>query len=194
MYLLYLLMSTGNLPDESSSYSITWHEEWYLGTSHQYIRLIVYYTNLIFEYCKSLGNQSNVPFNLILEESHRYIQDDNDTYLFGYNIFDRIAKEGRKYGVIMGLLSQRPMELSETVISQISNFFIFKMTHPQDVEYIKKMLPNISEDVVEKQKVLQAGTCIAFGKAFRIPLLLHFSMPNPAPFSSNFNMVDAWKM
>ena len=110
------------------------------------------------------------------------------------NIFERIAKEGRKYGVILGLLSQRPVELSETVISQISNFFIFKMTHPQDVEYIKKMLPNISEDVVEKQKVLQSGTCIAFGKAFRIPSLIHFSMPNPAPFSSNCNMVDAWKM
>lgn len=163
-------------------------DDWFIKT------ITKYYANLIFEYCKSLGNKSNMPFNLILEESHRYIQNDNDQYLFGYNIFERIAKEGRKYGVILGLLSQRPVELSETVISQISNFFIFKMTHPQDVEYIKKMLPNISEDIVEKQKVLQAGTCIAFGKAFRIPILIHFAMPNPAPFSSNCNMADAWKM
>lgn len=93
----------------------------------------------------------------------------------------------------MGLLSQRPVEISETVISQLSNFVIFKMTHPLDVEYIKKMLPNVSEEIMEKQKILQSGTGVAFGRAFRIPLLVHFQMPNPAPYSSNCNMVEAWK-
>lgn len=153
-----------------------------------------YFTNLIFNYSKSLGNKSNMPFNLILEEAHHYINEDNDRYLFGYNIFERVAKEGRKYGVIMGILSQRPVEMSETVISQVSNFLIFKMTHPLDVEYIKKMLPNINEEVVEKQKNLQTGTCVAFGRSFRIPMFINFDMPNPAPFSSNFDMVESWKM
>ena len=129
-----------------------------------------------------------------MEEAHRYVQKDNDEYLLGYNIFNRIAKEGRKYGVVMGILSQRPVEISETIISQVSNFLIFKMTHPLDVEYIKSMLPNISEEIVEKQKSLQSGTCIAFGKAFRIPELIHFTMPNPAPYSSNFDMVTAWNI
>ena len=152
-----------------------------------------YYCNIIFEYCKSMGNKSNLPFNLILEEAHRYVQKDNDIYLFGYNIFERIAKEGRKYGVIMGLLSQRPVELSGTVVSQISNFLIFKMTHPLDVDYIKKMLPNINEEIIEKQKILQSGTCVAFGKAFTIPMLVHFTMPNPAPYSSNIDIVSSWK-
>lgn len=88
-----------------------------------------------------------------LEEAHRYVQNDNDTYLIGYNIFERVAKEGRKYGMILNLISQRPVEISETVISQCSNFIIFKMNHPRDLEYIKQMLPNISVEIVEKQKV-----------------------------------------
>ena len=58
-----------------------------------------------------------------MEEAHRYIQQDTDTFLLGYNIFDRIAKEGRKYGVILDIISQRPVEISDTVIAQCSNFF-----------------------------------------------------------------------
>ena len=161
-------------------------DDWFAKAS------IKFYANLIFDYCKSSKGQNTLPFNILLEEAHRYVQKDNDEYLLGYNIFNRIAKEGRKYGVVMGILSQRPVEISETIISQVSNFLIFKMTHPLDVEYIKSMLPNISEEIVEKQKSLQSGTCIAFGKAFRIPELIHFTMPNPAPYSSNFDMVTAW--
>ena len=155
---------------------------------------IKFYSNLIFDYCKSTKGQNTLPFNILFEEAHRYIQKDNDQYLLGYNIFERIAKEGRKYGVVLGILSQRPVEISETIISQVSNFLIFRMTHPLDVEYIKQMLPNISEEIVEKQKSLQPGTCISFGKAFRIPQLIHFNMPNPAPFSSNFDMATVWNV
>lgn len=163
-------------------------DDWFAKAS------IKFYANLIFDYCKSSKGQNTLPFNILLEEAHRYVQNDNDEYLIGYNIFNRIAKEGRKYGVVMGILSQRPVEISETIISQVSNFLIFKMTHPLDVEYIKSMLPNISEEIVEKQTSLQSGTCIAFGKAFRIPELVHFTMPNPAPYSSNFDMVTAWNI
>ena len=65
---------------------------------------------------------SIIPFHLFLEEAHRYVQKDNDVFLLGYNIFDRIAKEGRKYGVILDIISQRPVEISDTVIAQCSNF------------------------------------------------------------------------
>ena len=107
---------------------------------------------IFFDFSKGLKNRASIPFHLILEEAHRYIQQDNDTFLLGYNIFDRIAKEGRKYGVILGIISQRPVEISDTVIAQVSNFLIFKMTHPKDIKYIEEMLPNISADVIAKQK------------------------------------------
>lgn len=58
----------------------------------------------------------------MLEEAHRYVQRDNDVNILGYNIFERIAKEGRKFGVVLNLITQRPTELSESVLSQCSNF------------------------------------------------------------------------
>ncbi len=150
------------------------------------------YSRLIFDFAKGLKNRGSIPFHIVLEEAHRYIQSDTDRFLFGYNIFERIAKEGRKYGVILGLISQRPVEISDTVISQCTNFLIFKINHPVDVEYIRKMVPNITDEIVEKQKSLQAGTCLGFGLGFKIPLIVKMEMPNPSPLSSNCDVVNIW--
>lgn len=150
------------------------------------------YSRLVFEFAKVLKDRASIPFHIVVEEAHRYIQNDTDRFLIGYNIFERIAKEGRKYGVILGLISQRPVELSDTVISQCSNFLIFKMNHPTDVDYIRKMVPNISDEIVEKQKTLQSGTCLGFGMAFKIPLICKLEMPNPAPWSGNCDVVQIW--
>lgn len=152
------------------------------------------FSRFLFTFTKKLANRATIPFHLFLEESHRYVQNDNDKNLIGYNIFDRIAKEGRKYGLMFNLISQRPVEISETVISQCSNFLIFKMTHPRDLDYIRKMLPNISAEVVEKQKSLQPGTCVAFGTAFKVPLIIKMDPPNPPPHSSNCDVVDNWQV
>ena len=150
------------------------------------------YSRLIFDFSKALKNRGSIPFHIVLEEAHRYIQADNDRFLFGYNIFERIAKEGRKYGVILGIITQRPVELSDNVISQCTNFLIFKINHPADVEYMRKMIPNITDEIVEKQKSLQAGTCLGFGLGFKIPLIVKMEMPNPSPLSSNCDVVRIW--
>ena len=151
------------------------------------------YSRMLFEFTKGLENRATIPFNVFLEEAHRYVQNDNDVYLLGYNIFERIAKEGRKYGLIYNLISQRPVELSETVISQCTNFFIFKMSHPRDIEFIKKMLPNINNEIVEKQKSLQPGTCVAFGRAFKVPQIIKMPLPNPAPSSNSCDIINRWR-
>ena len=150
------------------------------------------YTRIIFAFAKGLKDRGSIPFNIIVEEAHRYIQNDTDSFLIGYKIFDRVAKEGRKYGVLLGLISQRPVELSDTVISQCSSFLIFKMNHPTDVEYIRKMVPNISDEIIEKQKTLQSGTCLGFGMAFTIPLIVKLKMPDPEPKSGNCDVVNIW--
>lgn len=152
------------------------------------------YTRLLFEFTKKLKDRASIPFHIFLEEAHRYVQNDNDKYLLGYNIFERVAKEGRKYGLIFNLISQRPVELSDTVISQCTNFLIFKMTHPRDMEYIRKMLPNISGEVIEKQKSLQAGSCVAFGRAFQVPWIVRMEMPNPEPSSASCDIVNTWNV
>ena len=151
------------------------------------------YTKMLFNFTKSLKNRASIPFHIFVEEAHRYVQNDGDVELIGYNIFERAAKEGRKYGLIFNLISQRPVEISDTVISQCANFLIFKITHPRDLDYITKMLPNISTDIVEKQKTLQPGTCMAFGGAFKIPTIVRMKMPDPAPSSSSCNVFETWK-
>jgi len=156
--------------------------------------IVKIYSRMLFTFTKRLKQRASIPFHIFVEEAHRYVQNDGDVDLIGYNIFERIAKEGRKYGVILNLISQRPVEISETVISQMSNFLIFKLNHPRDVEYIKKMLPNISEEIVEKQKSLQPGTCMAFGKAFKVPMIVKMEMPNPEPSSSSCDVIETWKV
>ena len=150
------------------------------------------YSKLLFDYSKALEKRASLPFHIILEEAHRYVQNDNDVNLLGYNIFERITKEGRKYGVLLGLISQRPSELSETSISQCNNFLIFKMLHPKDITYIKDMVPNITNETVGKLRILQPGTCVAFGQSFKVPVIIHFDMPDPAPSSSNADITGTW--
>ena len=154
--------------------------------------LVKILSRILFKFEKKLQPRGAMPIHIMLEEAHRYVQRDNDINILGYNIFERIAKEGRKFGVIMDLITQRPTELSETVLSQCSNFIIFKLNHPSDLEYVKKMVPNISSDVIEKQKSLQSGTCVAFGRMMRIPMIVKMQMPNPAPQSSNASIYDKW--
>lgn len=154
--------------------------------------LVKVYCRIIFKFSKSLKDRGAMPIHLMLEEAHRYVQRDNDINILGYNMFERIAKEGRKFGVILDLITQRPTELSEAVISQCSNFLIFKITHPTDLEYIRKMVPNISADVIEKQKSLQSGTCVAFGRMMKIPMIVKMQLPNPEPKSSNASIYNKW--
>jgi len=154
--------------------------------------LVKVMSRILFKFSKKLQPRGSMPMSIMLEEAHRYVQRDNDINILGYNIFERIAKEGRKFGVIMNLITQRPTELSETVLSQCSNFIIFKLNHPTDLEYIRKMVPNISSDVIEKQKSLQSGTCVTFGRMMRIPMIVKMQMPDPEPQSANASIYDKW--
>ena len=147
---------------------------------------------MLFDYAKALPVRASMPFHIILEEAHRYVQNDNDNFLLGYNIFERITKEGRKYGVLLGLISQRPSELSETSLSQCSNFLIFRMLHPKDIEYVREIVPNITNETIKKIKILQPGNCVAFGSAFKVPVIISLDLPNPAPSSCSCDIRANW--
>ena len=149
-------------------------------------------SKMIFDVAKVITPRGSSSFHIILEEAHRYVQNDGDVNLLGYNIFERIAKEGRKYGVLLGLITQRPSELSETVISQCNNFLIFKLTHPLDVDYISKMIPYLDNEYIKKIKVLQPGDCYTFGTAFKLSLIVTLDYPNPSPISDNIDISRVW--
>ena len=131
-------------------------------------------------------------YHIIIEEAHRYVQHDSDNEILGYNIFERITKEGRKYGVFLGLITQRPSELSDTCISQCSNFVVLRTLHPIDLKYIKEMVPNVSSEIVLQLKNLKPGNCIAFGSAFKVPTSMYIDLPNPRPLSNNVDLEKVW--
>ena len=91
--------------------------------------IVKIFSRILFKFSKKLQPRGAMPIHIMLEEAHRYVQRDKDIDILGYNIFERIAKEGRKFGVILDLITQRPTELSETVLSQCSNFIIFKSSN-----------------------------------------------------------------
>lgn len=136
--------------------------------------------------------RGSLVYHIIIEEAHRYVQHDGDIELLGYNIFERISKEGRKYGVFLALITQRPSELSDTCVSQCMNFVILRTLHPVDLQYIKEMVPNVSAEIVLQLKNLKPGNCIAFGSAFQVPTSMYIDLPNPRPLSNNVDLETVW--
>ena len=154
--------------------------------------LVKIYSKLLFDYIVSLNQRASMPFHIVLEEAHRYVQNDSDVEILGYNIFERITKEGRKYGLLLGIVSQRPSELSETTISQCSNFLVFKMFHPKDLQFIKDIISSADITVTNKIKTLHPGTCIMFGTAFKMPTIAILDKPNPEPLSQSCDINKTW--
>lgn len=154
--------------------------------------LVKIYSKLLFDYIVSLNQRASMPFHIVLEEAHRYVQNDSDIDILGYNIFERITKEGRKYGLLLGIVSQRPSELSETTISQCSNFLVFKMFHPKDLQFIKDIISSADITVTNKIKTLHPGSCIMFGTAFKLPTIAILDKPNPEPLSQNCDINKTW--
>lgn len=150
------------------------------------------YMKLFFEFATSLEKRASFPIHIIIEEAHRYVQNDKDIDVIGYNIFDRITKEGRKYGLILGFVTQRPSELSTTCLSQCSNFLIYRIFHPEDLKIVVSISSNLTSQDIEKLKTLRPGTALVFGSAFRIPLLTKLNLPDPMPQSSNVNIENSW--
>ena len=155
-------------------------------------KLTKIYSKLFFDFATNLDDRGSFPIHIILEEAHRYVQNDTDINILGYNIFDRITKEGRKYGVILGMITQRPSELSITALSQCSNFIILRMFYPDDLNMIKSITSNLNEGVFEKLKSFLPGNVLAFGTSFKMPLLVKVDLPNPMPESTSVDISNKW--
>ena len=149
-----------------------------------------------FQYSKikHLNNQVNdIPFLLVCEEAHNYIPKNGGAeYTASKHSIERIAKEGRKYGLSLMVVSQRPSEVSETIFSQCNNFIVLKLTNANDQNYIKTLLPDNNASLVDVLPTLSAGECLVVGDAVPLPSIVKMEMPVPAPDSNNVNVYDEW--
>ena len=150
-----------------------------------------------FHYSKirhSLGEVNDIPFMLVCEEAHNYIpRNGGAEYAASKHSIERIAKEGRKYGLNLMVVSQRPSEVSDTIFSQCNNFIVLKLTNINDQSCIKNLLPDNNATLVDVLPTLAAGECLVVGDAVPIPAVVKMDMPNPIPNSSNVNVYDEWK-
>lgn len=149
-----------------------------------------------FRYAKNPDEKLNndVPLLLVYEEAHKYVPNsDLSRYRASKQSIERIAKEGRKYGVTLLLSSQRPSEISETIFAQCNNFLALRLTNPNDQNYVKRLLPDTSGSLVEKMPSLKAGECILVGDAVTIPSIVHIEECDPKPSANDIPYLDLWK-
>ena len=150
-------------------------------------------SRLLFDQRKKLIGDSRRkrPIHLILDEAHRYIKKHYD-YLLKENIFEKIAREGRKYSFYLIVSSQRPSELSETVLSQCANFIIHRVQNEKDMHYIQAILPYFSDDFTNKIKQSIPGEALVFGNCVSMPLHLKIHKSSPSPNSENCKIAKEW--
>ncbi len=150
-------------------------------------------TRLFFDTLRVASPRNQFPVNLVLEEAHRYIAyDSKRTFLRANQIFDRVAKEGRKYGLFFTISSQRPSELSKTVLSQCNNFIVHRIQNPDDLAHIRQITPHISETTLKKLPSIPTQHALIFGSAVNIPALFKVNDANPLPNSDNNEISKNW--
>lgn len=154
-----------------------------------------YYYKRMKEEQETDGNKDNdIPVLLVYEEAHKYVpNNDSAKYRASRESIERIAKEGRKYGISLMLASQRPSEISETIFSQCNNFLSLRLTNPTDQNYVKKLLPDTLESIVDKMPALKVGEGLLIGDSVILPSIVQIDRCDPEPSSQDVPFFKLWE-
>lgn len=137
---------------------------------------------------------SDAPLLLVYEEAHKYVPNSDLARFRASKLsIERIAKEGRKYGVTLLLSSQRPSEISETIFSQCSNFLAMRLTNPSDQSYVSRLLPDTLGNLCDKLSSMGAGEALLIGEAVVMPSLVKIEPCYPPPSSNDIPYFELWK-
>lgn len=148
---------------------------------------------MVFRLLRHAEPRNHFPVHLLLEEAHRYVASTPSRYAMDAGrIFERIAKEGRKYGLFLLVASQRPSELSKTVLSQCSNFVVHRIQNPDDLSQIRQMTPFISDSVLKRLPSLPKQHALVFGNSVNLPTTFKVRRADPLPASTDAQIVDLW--
>lgn len=149
-----------------------------------------------FHYSKlkhQIQENNDIPFLIVCEEAHNYIPKlGGAEYKASKKSIERIAKEGRKYGLSLMVVSQRPSEVSDTIFSQCNNFVALRLTNINDQSYVKNLLPNNANSITDILPTLSAGECLIVGDSTPMPAIVKMEMPNPAPKSESIKFHNKW--
>lgn len=153
-------------------------------------------TRLTFEFCflkTKISSKNDTPYLLVFEEAHKYIPKLSESKYRNTRIaVERVAKEGRKYGLSSMIVSQRPSEISPTVFSQCNNFVVMRLTNPDDQNYVKRLLPDSFEAYTDSLSILDNREALLLGDAVPTPCIVKINDANPLPKSQDIKFMEEW--
>ena len=142
------------------------------------------------------NNQTRHPLAFVCDEAHIYMSNDMSSMRLAekksLEIFEKISKEGRKYGIALLIVSQRPAELNTTIISQCNNIISLKITNERDKRAVASMLTDSLVGLVDSLPNLDVGECVVVGDAIKLPVKILLDKPNEEPLSSTIEFWDRW--
>ena len=148
----------------------------------------------IFTVQQWMQDECRHPIALFCDEAHLYLPANTNSSIEekGLHNFERIAKEGRKYGVSLVVISQRPSDVSKTILSQCGNFISMRLTNPDDQNVIRKLFPDSLGDFSEMLPILDVGEALIVGDASLLPTRVLIDKPAIKPNSATVNFWDEW--
>ena len=158
-------------------------------------------SRLIFDFCFHYSKMkheqaalNDVPVMIVCEEAHNYVPSNNDAaYKSSRKSIERIAKEGRKYGLSLMVVSQRPSEVSDTIFAQCNNFVALRLTNNDDQNYVRRLFPDNSNAITDVLPNLAPGECVVVGDAVLLPAIVQIVKPEPEPQSQSVKFHQEWK-
>ncbi len=155
---------------------------------------------LIHEFLQRLGEaesgveRGEFPVVLVLEEAQNYIREDrrSEEESISKQVFERIAREGRKFGLGLVVASQRPSELSKTVLSQCNSFIVHRLQNPEDLRYFREIVPGIYGQLLDQLPALAPRCALVLGECVQAPVLAEMRTANPVPRSKNPQFYKSW--
>lgn len=158
-------------------------------------------SRLIFDFCfhysklqHAQGKLNDIPVMLVCEEAHNYVpRDHHAAYRASRKSIERIAKEGRKYGLSLMVVSQRPSEVSETIFAQCNNFLSLRLTNDADQNYVRRLFPDNANAITEILPNLAPGESVVVGDAVLLPAVIKMPLPVPEPHSQSVNVHKEWR-
>jgi uncharacterized protein len=154
-------------------------------------------SRLLFDYSYYFkrGNKRNeTPLLVVYEEAHKYVpRSDLSRFAAARYAIERIAKEGRKYGITAAIVSQRPAEISETIFAMCNNFVAMRLTNPEDQGYVRRLLPDSLGPLTDSLPSLPAGEALLIGDSVVMPSVVRISRPEPEPSSSDIPYLEMWR-
>ena len=149
-----------------------------------------------FDFCywyKKINDES-YPLAIFCDEAHLYLNEYDPSSKSARLSAERIAKEGRKYGASLTIISQRPREVSATILSQCNTFLCLRITNPDDQSYVKRLLPDSLASITTMFSSLRRGECILLGDSVIMPTRIKIDKPNPTPDSEDTSFYKKWNM